>query len=70
MTYHGLGGPIPDAYERVHVEAAGSGWLQVWRRRGTVRSGTYWLEDGPDIGRVRIEALGRWLGQEVEDDGV
>jgi SAM-dependent methyltransferase len=70
MTYHGLGGPIPASYERVHVEAADSGWLQAWRRRGTVTSGTYWLEDGPDVDRVRIESLDRWLRQAAEDASV
>jgi len=29
VTYHGLGGPIPDAYTRLSVEPVGSGWLNV-----------------------------------------
>lgn len=65
VTYHGLGGPIPGSYERLHVEAAGTGWLQVWRRISAEPCDIYWFEDGSEISVVRTDALERWLHEEI-----
>lgn len=61
LTYHGLGGPIPGSYERVHVEAAGSAWLRAWRKGRVHTSDRYWLEDGADVRLATIEDVVRYL---------
>jgi SAM-dependent methyltransferase len=61
LTYHGLGGPIPNAYERVHVEPAGTGWLHVWRHGGGATDEFFWLEDDENIRAVSKPELGRLL---------
>lgn len=61
VTYHGLGGPIPGSYERVHVEAAGSAWLRAWRKGPDGASDKYWLEDGVDVSLETIEGVVRHL---------
>jgi SAM-dependent methyltransferase len=61
LTYHGLGGPIPDAYTRLHVESAGTGWLHVWRHDGCATGEMFWLEDDDDIHAVRPAELRRLL---------
>jgi SAM-dependent methyltransferase len=68
VTYFGLGGPIPGSYERLHVEAAGNGWLQVWRRANAAPSTFYWLEDDSEIAIVKTDALERWLTRESNDE--
>lgn len=68
LTYHGLGGPIPDAYRHLHVESAGTGWLHVWRHEGRASSETFWLEDDDDIRAVMPADLRRLL-LSVEHDG-
>lgn len=65
VTYYGLGGPIPGSYERVRVEEAGTGFLQVWRRTGADASDFHWLEDGSEITVVKTDALARWLEDEI-----
>jgi SAM-dependent methyltransferase len=65
VTYYGLGGPIPGSYERVHVEAAGTGWLQVWRRTNAAPSDVYWIEEDDEIGMLRTTSLERWLNEEI-----
>jgi SAM-dependent methyltransferase len=55
LTYHGLGGPIPGSYERVHVEAAGTAWLRAWRKSAGGRSDRYWLEDDADVTLATLE---------------
>lgn len=57
LTYHGLGGPIPGCYERVHVEPAGSAWLRAWRKGRDGASDRYWLEDGEDVTLVTLEKV-------------
>jgi SAM-dependent methyltransferase len=61
LTYHGLGGPIPDAYTRLSVERVGSGWLQVWRHDGCVTDKMFWLEDDAVIHAVTRAELRRFL---------
>lgn len=68
LTYHGLGGPIPDAYRHVHVESAGTGWLHVWRHDGCATGERFWLEDDDDIHAVMPAELRRLL-RSVEHDG-
>jgi len=50
VTYHGLGGPIPGAYQPVHVEAMSSGWMRVWRKVPRRSSQTFWLEARGELG--------------------
>ena len=33
LTYHGFGGHLPDAYELLRDEPAGTDALKLWRRR-------------------------------------
>ena len=61
LTYHGLGGPIPGSYERVHVEPAGTAWLCAWRKGSDRAVDAYWLDDGSDARLMSIEALVRHL---------
>jgi SAM-dependent methyltransferase len=68
LTYYGLGGPIPNVYERVHVEAAGTSWLQVWRRIDAAANGTYWVEDDADAFRMTAAELDRRLFLGVLDE--
>jgi SAM-dependent methyltransferase len=68
LTYHGLGGPIPDVYERVRVEPAGTGWLNLWRHRGASTSEMSWLEDDAGICAVSTAEL-RQVLRSVEHDG-
>jgi SAM-dependent methyltransferase len=68
VTYYGLGGPIPDVYERLHVEAAGTGWLQVWRRTNAAGHGTCWLEDDADAFSIAATHVARHLFLEIEDE--
>jgi SAM-dependent methyltransferase len=49
VTYHGLSGPIPGSYELLHAEAAGSGWLRVWRKGAARAPDRYWLEQGCEV---------------------
>ena len=67
MTYHGLGGPIPGCYERVHVEAAGSAWLRAWRKCRERASEAYWLEDGAEVTRATLEDVVRHLLPDADD---
>jgi len=57
LTYHGLGGPIPGSYERVHVEAAGKAWLRAWRKGAGGASDRYWLEDDADVTPATLEDI-------------
>jgi SAM-dependent methyltransferase len=57
VTYHGLGGPIPGSYARVHVEAAGTGWLSAWRKGPDGPRDTYWLEDGADLNLATLQGV-------------
>lgn len=61
LTYHGLGGPIPASYERVHVEAAGGGWLRAWRKGRGGANDKYWLEDDADVRLATLEDVVRHL---------
>jgi SAM-dependent methyltransferase len=70
LTYYGLGGPIPGSYERLHVEAVGTGWLQVWRHVGPGLSDTYWIEDDDDAFRASAAGVRRYLSRPIVDDGV
>lgn len=67
VTYHGLGGPIPGCYERVHVEAAGSAWLRAWRKGSDGASNRYWLEDGEDAILATFEEVVRHLLPDPEE---
>lgn len=49
VTYHGLSGPIPGSYDLLHLEAAGTGWLRVWRKSAVPARDRYWLEEGADV---------------------
>lgn len=51
LTYHGLTGPIPSSYELLHAEAAGTGWLRLWRKGTQAACDGFWLEEGADISR-------------------
>jgi SAM-dependent methyltransferase len=61
MTYHGLGGPIPNAFTRLSVERIGSGWLQLWRHDGCATEHSFWLEDDADTWALRPKELRRLL---------
>jgi SAM-dependent methyltransferase len=67
LTYHGLGGPIPRSYERVHVETAGSAWLRAWRKGRDGASDKYWLENGADVSLATIEDVLRHLLPDPDD---
>jgi SAM-dependent methyltransferase len=49
VTYHPLSGPIPGSYDMVHLEAAGSGWLRLWRKGVAPARDRFWLEEGADV---------------------
>ncbi len=68
LTYHGLGGPIPGCYERVHVEAAGSSWLCAWRKSANGTRDRYWIEDGEDVTLATLEKVVRHLLPDPDDE--
>jgi SAM-dependent methyltransferase len=68
LTYHGLGGPIPASYQRVHVEAAGTAWLRAWRKCTGGSSERYWLEDDADVTLATLEDVVRHLLPDPDDD--
>ena len=61
LTYHGLGGPIPAAYDCVHAEAVGTGVLRVWRKGSAREPEQFWLEDGEDIYLMTAREVGYYL---------
>jgi SAM-dependent methyltransferase len=65
-TYYGLGGPIPGCFDRIHVEAAGTGWLQVWRRGNGLAGETYWLEDDDETRRMTDLEVAACAQRELE----
>ena len=67
VTYHGLGGPIPGSYERIHLERVGSGFLQVWRRAHADHRDHYWIEDGAEAEIADAAQVGRYLSCELGD---
>ena len=68
VTYHGLGGPIPGSYARVHLEQAGTGWLQVWRRAHSTTPDYFWLEQGPEAEVANAVEVGRYLADELRNE--
>jgi SAM-dependent methyltransferase len=68
LTYHGLGGPIPASYQRVHVEAAGTAWLRAWRKGTGGSSERYWLEDDAEVTLATLEDVVRHLLPDPDDD--
>lgn len=58
MTYHGFGGQIPDTFDLVHEESAGSDRLRLWTRRRVSSEGACWVEVADEVvlvGRVAPE---------------
>ena len=49
MTYHGFGGQVPDTFDLVHEESAGSDVLRLWTRRRVASEGACWIEVGDEV---------------------
>ena len=56
-TFYGSSGRIPSAFELVHQEAAGSGWLRLWTKGSGPDDGAFWVEDGQSV--VSHDAMGK-----------
>ncbi|UJR86002.1 class I SAM-dependent methyltransferase [Sandaracinus amylolyticus] len=65
LTYHGFGGEIPDTFDCVHEETAGTDVLRLWSKRRTRPGGARWIEVGDEwmlcdeSAAVRARALAR-----------
>lgn len=49
MTYHGFGGQVPDTFDLVHEESAGSDRLRMFTKRRTISEGACWVEVADDV---------------------
>lgn len=49
MTYHGFGGQVPDTFDLVHEESAGSDRLRMFTKRRTVSTGACWVEVADEV---------------------
>lgn len=49
VTYHGFGGQIPDTFELVREETAGTGMLRLWAKRRSLSGGRSWVEVADEV---------------------
>ena len=78
LTSHGHGGEIPDTFDCVHEETAGTDVLRLWAKRRATSCGARWIEVGDEvmlcdesvIARTRALARTRFeIVVQEQDDG-
>jgi hypothetical protein len=57
VTYHGFGGQIPDTFDLVRDEPAGSGELRLWVKRRLRSQGGCWVEVADGV--VHVDGVPR-----------
>jgi hypothetical protein len=59
VTYHGFGGRIPDTFDLVRDEPAGTGELRLWVKRRRESRGSIWIEVADDVILVQQSSVDR-----------
>ena len=49
LTYHGFGGQIPDTFDLLREEEAGTGTLRLWSKNRTRAQGQAWVEVADEV---------------------